>query len=69
MIYSSNPQDFSKFLQQNDSTPPTTNGNTLQCPHCHKDTGIPLITGEVLYADKRCPFCGEIVVYAHLITC
>jgi len=44
------------------------NGTTLQCPHCHRDTGYPLITNEVLYADKRCPFCGKVVVYAHTIT-
>ena len=43
------------------------NGETR--PHCHRDTGFPIITSEVLYADKRCPFCGEVVVYAHMITC
>ena len=48
---------------------PTPNGNTLQCPHCHRDTGYPLITGEVLFADKRCPFCGKVVVYANNIIC
>ena len=53
----------------NDCVFPSPNGNTIQCPHCHRDTGFPLIAGEVLYADKRCPFCGEVVVHAHIITC
>ena len=53
----------------NDCVFPSPNGNTIQCPHCHRDTGFPLIAGEVLYADKRCPFCGEVVVHAHMITC
>ena len=53
----------------NDCVLPSPNGNTIQCPHCHRDTGFPLIAGEVLYADKRCPFCGEVVVHAHMITC
>ena len=53
----------------NDSVFPIPNGNTIQCPNCNRDTGFPLITNEVLYADKRCPFCGEVVVHAHMITC
>lgn len=50
------------------SVQPAPNGTTLQCPHCHRDTGYPLITGEVLYADKCCPFCGKVVVYARTTT-
>lgn len=56
-------------LDAMDHVSPSTNGKTIQCPHCHRDTGFPIITSEVLYADKRCPFCGEVVVYAHMITC
>ena len=54
--------------EANDCVFPSPNGNTIQCPHCHRDTGFPIITSEVLYADKRCPFCGEVVVHAHMIT-
>lgn len=35
---------------------------TLICPVCGKDTGYPIVTGEVVTAPKTCPHCGKVVV-------
>lgn len=50
------------------SYPKSVAGNII-CPNCHHDTGYPLVTCEVVYADKRCPFCGNVVVHAMNIMC
>ncbi len=64
---------FVKYINESKSNQNTTFpqnvGNTIICPKCHHDTGIPMLSGEVVYADKRCPFCGEIIVHSMNIMC
>ena len=59
---------FVNYLNETTSYPKSV-GDNIICPKCHHDTGIPLITGEVIYADKHCPFCGNVVVHAMNIMC
>lgn len=64
---------FAKYINESRSSDdviyPQNAGNNIICPKCHRDTGISMLSGEVVYVDKRCPFCGEIIVHSMNIVC
>ena len=64
---------FVNYINENGSNEttsyPKSVGGNIICPKCHHDTGYPMVTCEVVYADKHCPFCGSVVVHAMNIMC
>ena len=46
------------------------NSNNVKCPHCGKDTGIPMLLNMVIPPEGlKCPHCNKTAVYSMSPTC